>query len=62
MSPDETARAAWAEITALLGTLDRLRSGPLDTITADALALAACALCVARQRLRRRMEGTGHGG
>lgn len=62
MSPGEAARAAWAEITALPGALDRLRSGPLDDITADALALAARALRVAHRRLRRRMEEAGHGG
>lgn len=62
MSPREAARAAWAEITALLGALDRLRSRPLDAITIDALALAARASRVAYRRLRRQMHETGHGG
>ena len=52
MTPGEVARA---EITAMLGIIDRLRAGPLDTITTDALALAARALRVARHRLRWRM-------
>lgn len=56
MTPDEHARAAWAETGPTLAALEELLRELLDPVVSKGLGISVRALRLARQRLRRQTE------